>query len=239
MVGHVTKDGQIAGPRVLEHSRYCGLFWRYLGDQFRILRAIKTVGPAHEIGVFEMREEGLAEVQNPLALFLEARDESVPGAAVFAGIEGTRLVLVEIQALAALIAGDAAARDCRLGQRAPSMVLAVLEARCGMAFGGCATRFLNVAGGLRINEPAAIWPWRRLGLRQCQASYPASPCPAKSVVSAVRPVSQSDLTEGAAKLGFQQACSGGQSGHAGQGNRDWPPYSRAGVHQTNRQTRID
>ena len=121
LVGHVTKDGQIAGPRVLEHMVDTVVYFEGdRGDQFRILRAIKNrFGPAHEIGVFEMREEGLAEVQNPSALFLEARDESVPGAAVFAGIEGTRPVLVEIQALAALIAGDAAARDCRLGQRAP------------------------------------------------------------------------------------------------------------------------
>ena len=92
LVGHVTKDGQIAGPRVLEHMVDTVVYFEGdRGDQFRILRAIKNrFGPAHEIGVFEMREEGLAEVKNPSALFLEAREENVPGAAVFAGIEGTR-----------------------------------------------------------------------------------------------------------------------------------------------------
>ena len=157
LVGHVTKDGQIAGPRVLEHMVDTVVYFEGdRGDQFRILRAIKNrFGPAHEIGVFEMREEGLAEVQNPSALFLEARDESVPGAAVFAGIEGTRPVLVEIQALAAP-SSLATPRRAIVGWDSArlSMVVAVLEARCGMAFGGRDV-FLNVAGGLRINEPAA------------------------------------------------------------------------------------
>jgi DNA repair protein RadA/Sms len=211
LVGHVTKDGQIAGPRVLEHMVDTVVYFEGdRGDQFRILRAIKNrFGPAHEIGVFEMREEGLAEVQNPSALFLEARDESVPGAAVFAGIEGTRPVLVEIQALAAP-SSLATPRRAIVGWDSArlSMVLAVLEARCGMAFGGRDV-FLNVAGGLRINEPAADLAVAAALI----SSMSGKPLPRQSVVfgeislsGAVRPVSQSELRlKEAAKLGFQQA----------------------------------
>jgi len=157
LVGHVTKDGQIAGPRVLEHMVDTVVYFEGdRGDQFRILRAIKNrFGPAHEMGVFEMQGAGLMEVQNPSALFLEGREADVPGAAVFAGIEGTRPVLVEIQALAAP-SSLATPRRAVVGWDANrlSMVLAVLEARCGMSFAGRDV-FLNVAGGLRINEPAA------------------------------------------------------------------------------------
>jgi DNA repair protein RadA/Sms len=211
LVGHVTKDGQIAGPRVLEHMVDTVVYFEGdRGDQFRILRAIKNrFGPAQEIGVFEMREEGLAEVQNPSALFLEARDESVPGAAVFAGIEGTRPVLVEIQALAAP-SSLATPRRAIVGWDSArlSMVLAVLEARCGMAFGGRDV-FLNVAGGLRINEPAADLAVAAALI----SSMSGKPLPRQSVVfgeislsGAVRPVNQSDLRlKEAAKLGFQQA----------------------------------
>ncbi|MEC8246557.1 MAG: DNA repair protein RadA [Pseudomonadota bacterium] len=211
LVGHVTKDGQIAGPRVLEHMVDTVVYFEGdRGDQFRILRAIKNrFGPAHEIGVFEMREEGLAEVQNPSALFLEARDESVPGAAVFAGIEGTRPVLVEIQALAAP-SSLATPRRAIVGWDSArlSMVLAVLETRCGMAFGGRDV-FLNVAGGLRINEPAADLAVAAALI----SSMSGKPLPRQSVVfgeislsGAVRPVSQSDLRlKEAAKLGFQLA----------------------------------
>ena len=211
LVGHVTKDGQIAGPRVLEHMVDTVVYFEGdRGDQFRILRAIKNrFGPAHEIGVFEMCEEGLAEVQNPSALFLEARDESVPGAAVFAGIEGTRPVLVEIQALAAP-SSLATPRRAIVGwdNARLSMVLAVLEARCGMAFGGRDV-FLNVAGGFRISEPAADLAVAAALI----SSISGKPLPRQSVVfgeislsGAVRPVSQSDLRlKEAAKLGFQQA----------------------------------
>lgn len=211
LVGHVTKDGQIAGPRVLEHMVDTVVYFEGdRGDQFRILRAIKNrFGPAHEIGVFEMCEEGLAEVQNPSALFLEARDESVPGAAVFAGIEGTRPVLAEIQALAAP-SSLATPRRAIVGwdNARLSMVLAVLEARCGMAFGGRDV-FLNVAGGFRISEPAADLAVAAALI----SSISGKPLPRQSVVfgeislsGAVRPVSQSDLRlKEAAKLGFQQA----------------------------------
>ena len=138
LVGHVTKDGQIAGPRVLEHMVDTVVYFEGdRGDQFRILRAIKNrFGPAHEMGVFEMQGAGLMEVQNPSALFLEGREADVPGAAVFAGIEGTRPVLVEIQALAAP-SSLATPRRAVVGWDANrlSMVLAVLEARGGHSSG--------------------------------------------------------------------------------------------------------
>ena len=157
LVGHVTKDGQIAGPRVVEHMVDAVLYFE--GDrahQFRILRAHKNrFGPTDEIGVFEMREQGLSEVPNPSALFLDGRGEASSGAAVFAGLEGTRPMLTEIQALVAPAAFGTPRRavvgwdSSRL-----AMVLAVLEARCGVSFAGKDV-YLNVAGGLRINEPAA------------------------------------------------------------------------------------
>jgi DNA repair protein RadA/Sms len=157
LVGHVTKDGQIAGPRVLEHMVDTVLYFEgERGHHFRLLRAVKNrFGPANEIGVFEMTEGGLQEVPNPSALFLAERRGSVSGATVFAGIEGTRPVLVEIQALVspsplatprrAIVGWD--------GNRL-AMLLAVLETRCELAFAGNEV-YLNVAGGLRIGEPAA------------------------------------------------------------------------------------
>lgn len=157
LVGHVTKEGTIAGPRVLEHMVDAVLYFEgERGHQFRILRAVKNrFGPTDEIGVFEMTDAGLQEVRNPSALFLAERESQVPGSAVFAGIEGTRPVLVEIQAL---IAPSPLGTPRRTvvgwdGGRL-AMLLAVLEARCGMSF-GTADVFLNVAGGFRISEPAA------------------------------------------------------------------------------------
>ncbi len=157
LVGHVTKDGQIAGPRVLEHMVDAVLYFEgERGHQFRILRAVKNrFGAANEIGVFEMREAGLEPVTNPSRLFLGAHDGRLPGAAVFAGLEGTRPVLVEIQALVSPSAYGTARRAV-VGWDAGrlAMLLAVLEARCGVALGGRDV-FLNVAGGLKIAEPAA------------------------------------------------------------------------------------
>ncbi len=157
LVGHVTKEGMIAGPRVLEHMVDAVLYFEgERGHQFRILRAVKNrFGPTDEIGVFEMTDSGLQEVRNPSALFLAERESQVPGSAVFAGIEGTRPVLVEIQAL---IAPSPLGTPRRTvvgwdGGRL-AMLLAVLEARCGMSF-GTADVFLNVAGGFRVSEPAA------------------------------------------------------------------------------------
>ncbi len=157
LVGHVTKDGLIAGPRVLEHMVDTVLYFEgERGHQFRILRAVKNrFGPTDEIGVFEMTDAGLAEVPNPSALFLGERQSPVSGAAVFAGIEGTRPMLVEIQALVAP-ASYGTPRRAVVGWDGNrlAMVLAVLEARCGVAI-GAKDIYLNVAGGLRIAEPAA------------------------------------------------------------------------------------
>jgi DNA repair protein RadA/Sms len=211
LVGHVTKDGQIAGPRVLEHMVDTVVYFEGdRGDQFRILRAIKNrFGPAHEMGVFEMQGAGLMEVQNPSALFLEGRDADVPGAAVFAGIEGTRPVLVEIQALASP-SSLATPRRAVVGwdNNRLSMVLAVLEARCGMSFAGRDV-FLNVAGGLRINEPAADLAVAAALI----SSLSGKPIARDTIVygelslsGAVRPVAQNNVRlKEAEKLGFKSA----------------------------------
>ena len=157
LVGHVTKEGQIAGPRVLEHMVDTVLYFE--GDrshQFRILRAVKNrFGATDEIGVFEMSDAGLSEVSNPSALFLSDREQDVSGSAVFAGMEGTRPMLLEVQALVspstlatprrAVVGWDSA----RL-----AMIMAVIETRCGVAIGANDV-YLNVAGGLRVTEPAA------------------------------------------------------------------------------------
>jgi len=157
LVGHVTKDGQVAGPRVVEHmvDAVC-TFEGERGYPFRILRAGKNrFGATDEIGVFEMGDAGLREVSNPSALFLGEGKDRAPGSAVFAGIEGSRPVLVEIQALVSKSAYGTPRRAVigwETGRLA--MILAVLEARCGFGFGDQDV-YLNVAGGLRINEPAA------------------------------------------------------------------------------------
>lgn len=157
LVGHVTKDGQIAGPRVVEHMVDTVIYFEgERGHHFRILRTVKNrFGPADEIGVFEMTGTGLDEVANPSALFLSAGNAGASGAAVFAGIEGTRPLLVEIQALvssSSLGTPRRAVVGWDSGRLA--MILAVLEARCGVSFAGQDV-YLNIAGGLRISEPAA------------------------------------------------------------------------------------
>ena len=157
LVGHVTKEGQIAGPRVVEHMVDTVLYFEgERGHQFRILRAVKNrFGPADEIGVFEMTGGGLAEVTNPSALFLSERGTPSAGSVVFSGIEGTRPVLVELQALVAPSPHSQARRTVVGwdGSRL-AMILAVLEARCGIPFVGLDV-YLNVAGGMKISEPAA------------------------------------------------------------------------------------
>ncbi len=157
LVGHVTKDGQIAGPRVVEHMVDAVLSFEGDGThQFRILRAVKNrFGPTDEIGVFEMTGSGLAEVANPSKLFLSERDLGQPGTAVFAGMEGTRPILVEIQALVAPTSlGTPRRAVVGWDTSRLAMVLAVLEAHCGVKLGGHDV-YLNVAGGMRIHEPAA------------------------------------------------------------------------------------
>jgi len=158
MVGHVTKDGSIAGPRVLEHMVDTVLsFEGERSHQYRILRAIKNrFGGTDEIGVFAMVEQGLEEVANPSSLFLTDRDENVAGATVFPALEGTRPVLVEIQALTVRLASGATPRRAVVGWDSGrlAMILAVLEARCGVSFASCEV-YLNIAGGYRISDPAA------------------------------------------------------------------------------------
>ncbi len=157
LVGHVTKDGQIAGPRVVEHMVDGVLYFEGDGGHtFRILRAVKNrFGPTDEIGVFEMTGSGLREVANPSELFLGERRTATPGAAVFAGMEGTRPLLVEIQALVApTTLGTARRAVVGWDSNRLAMVVAVLEAHCGVRLSDCDV-YLNVAGGLRIAEPAA------------------------------------------------------------------------------------
>jgi len=211
LVGHVTKEGTLAGPRVLEHMVDTVLYLEgERGHHFRILRGVKNrFGPTDEIGVFEMTEQGLMEVPNPSALFLADRRGDVSGAAVFAGLEGTRPVLMEIQALVAPSALGTPRRavvgwdSARL-----AMVLAVLEARCGVTI-GANDIYLNVAGGLKIGEPAADLAVAAALL----SSMSGTPVPPECVVfgeiglaGEIRPVSQPELRiKEAAKLGFTQA----------------------------------
>lgn len=157
IVGHVTKEGMIAGPRVLEHMVDTVLYFEGdRGHQFRILRAVKNrFGATDEIGVFEMTDTGLAEVTNPSELFLSERQDHVSGSAVLAGMEGTRPVLVELQALV-VQSSFATPRRAVIGwdSNRLAMIMAVLEARGGLKLAGYDV-YLNVAGGLRITEPAA------------------------------------------------------------------------------------
>jgi DNA repair protein RadA/Sms len=157
LVGHVTKDGTIAGPRVVEHMVDAVLYFEGDGaHRFRILRAVKNrFGATDEIGVFEMTGAGLREVPNPSEIFLADRDKASAGSAVFAGMEGTRPVLVELQALVAPTAlGTPRRAVVGWDGNRLAMILAVLEAHCGLRFGQHDV-YLNVAGGLRIQEPAA------------------------------------------------------------------------------------
>jgi DNA repair protein RadA/Sms len=161
LVGHVTKDGQIAGPKVVEHIVDTVLYFEGdRGHAFRILRATKNrFGATDEIGVFEMAAAGLREVANPSELFLGERHgsspASSPGSAVFAGMEGTRPILVELQALV-VPSGLGTPRRAVVGWDSSrlAMLLAVLDARCDVSFAQHDV-YLNVAGGLRITEPAA------------------------------------------------------------------------------------
>jgi DNA repair protein RadA/Sms len=211
LVGHVTKDGAIAGPRVVEHMVDAVLsFEGERGYPFRILRAAKNrFGATDEIGVFEMGDAGLREVVNPSALFLNEGGQRAAGAAVFAGIEGSRPVLVEFQALVAPSAyGTPRRAVVGWDSGRLAMVLAVLEARCGLGFGQRDV-YLNVAGGLRITEPAAD-----LAAAAALASSALdTPLPQDCVVFGevslsgdIRPVSRMEgrLKE-AAKLGFGRA----------------------------------
>lgn len=214
LVGHVTKDGQIAGPRVVEHMVDAVLYFE--GDSshtFRILRGVKNrYGATDEIGVFEMSMGGLREVANPSALFLDQRDKGAAGSAVFAGMEGTRPVLCEIQALVAP-SPLGTPRRAVVGWDASrlAMVLAVLETRCGVRI-GANDIYLNVAGGLKIAEPAADLAVAAALI----SSLTGSPLPADAVyfgeislAGGVRPVVHAGLRlREAHKLGFRAAVTG-------------------------------
>ena len=212
LVGHVTKEGLIAGPKVLEHMVDCVLtFEGERGHQFRILRATKNrFGPTDEIGVFEMTGRGLQEVQNPSALFLGERDGTLAGSAVFAGLEGTRPLLVEIQALVSpsmLATPRRAVVGWDSGRLA--MILAVLEARCGIAFAGKDV-YLNVAGGLRITEPAADLAVAAALVSAAQLRAVPAECVVFGEIGLsgeVRAVANpGQRLKEAAKLGFKQAA---------------------------------
>ena len=222
LVGHVTKEGQLAGPRVLEHMVDTVLYFEGdRGHQFRILRAVKNrFGATDEIGVFEMTGQGLAEVANPSALFLAERRGNVSGSAVFAGIEGTRPILMEVQALLSPGQGGSPRRAVLGWDSARlSMLLAVLETRCGVSLAG-SDIYLNIAGGLRVAEPAAD-----LAVAAALVSAVSDqPTDAAGVYfgevglsGELRQVGQMEARlKEAAKLGFRAAClpRAGRSGRA-------------------------
>lgn len=210
LVGHVTKDGTIAGPRVLEHM--VDVVMSFEGErshQYRILRALKNrFGAVDEIGVFAMAGEGLEEVSNPSMLFLSGRDQPLAGSAVFPALEGTRPVLVEIQALIVRLQSGATPRRAVVGwdNGRLAMLLAVLESRCGLNFSS-AEVYLNIAGGYRLSDPAAD-----LAVAAALVSALADrPLPDKaawfgevSLAGEIRPVAHAELRlREAAKLGFR------------------------------------
>jgi DNA repair protein RadA/Sms len=233
LVGHVTKEGLIAGPRVLEHMVDTVLYFEgERGHQFRILRAVKNrFGATDEIGVFEMSDKGLVEVPNPSALFLGDREAEpgeeggkTAGAAVFAGMEGTRPLLVEVQALVAP-SPLGTPRRAVVGWDATrlAMITAVLDARCGLSV-GANDIYLNIAGGLRIVEPAAD-----LAVAAALVSaLTETPVPADTVVfgeiglsGRVRPVAHAEARlKEAAKLGFSEAWVPQRAGVRGARNAD-------------------
>ncbi|WP_126172808.1 DNA repair protein RadA [Altericroceibacterium xinjiangense] len=210
LVGHVTKDGTIAGPRVLEHM--VDVVMSFEGErshQYRILRALKNrFGAVDEIGVFAMVEQGLEEVSNPSMLFLSGRDEPIAGSAVFPALEGTRPVLIEIQALIVRLQSGATPRRAVVGwdNGRLAMLLAVLEARCGLNF-SAAEVYLNVAGGYRLSDPAADLAVAA-ALVSALADKPLASRSAWfgeiSLAGEVRPVAHGGLRlREAAKLGFE------------------------------------
>ncbi|MEM1104950.1 MAG: DNA repair protein RadA [Pseudomonadota bacterium] len=211
LVGHVTKEGQIAGPRVVEHMVDTVFYFEgERGHQFRILRAVKNrFGPTDEIGIFEMHPYGLAPAKEPSALFLSADGEVEGGAAVFAAMEGSRPVLAEVQALASQSSYGTPRRSVVgwEGSRL-AMLLAVLEARCGVTLAGRDV-YLTVAGGYRISEPAGDVAAAAALL----SSLSAAPPPQRAVYfgevalsGAIRPVARMDARlKEAARLGFEVA----------------------------------
>lgn len=222
VVGHVTKDGQIAGPKSIEHMVDTVLtFEGESNHHLRLLRATKNrFGPANEIGVFDMQGDGLREVANPSELFLSEGDGAAPGTAIFAGIEGTRPLLVEIQALLSPSAYVAPRRSVvGWDQNRLAMILAVLEARCGVKI-GAQDVYLNIAGGFRVSEPAADLAVAVSILSALSGIALPKDCVyfgEAGLSGALRPVQQMSVRlKEARKLGFRSAClpaSGEVSGH--------------------------
>ncbi|MHA6722726.1 DNA repair protein RadA [Sphingomonas sp. RS2018] len=212
LVGHVTKDGAIAGPRVLEHMVDTVLaFEGERSHLYRILRATKNrFGGTDEIGVFAMETGGLSEVSNPSSLFLTSRDESVTGTVVFPALEGTRPVLVEVQALTVRLASGATPRRAVVGWDSGrlAMILAVLEARCGLSFSACEV-YLNIAGGYRVQDPAADMAVAAAlvsALSERPVAADAVAFGELALSGEIRPVAHGALRlKEAAKLGFSRA----------------------------------
>ena len=156
VVGHINKEGSIAGPKVLEHMVDCVLYFE--GEQstsFRILRAVKNrFGSTNEIGVFEMVDNGLACVENPSEMLLSGRPENSPGTCVACVIEGTRPILAEVQALVSPAAYNASRRTNGVDSNRAAMLIAVLDKRGGIPVSSC-DAYINVIGGLSLDEPAA------------------------------------------------------------------------------------
>jgi len=211
VVGHVTKDGAIAGPRLLEHMVDTVLYFEgEPSHSFRVLRAHKNrFGSTNEIGVFEMREAGLQEVKDPSALFLAERPQGQPGSVVTATVSGTRPLLVEVQALVAPTqSGTGQRKSIGVDPNRVALLAAVLERKLGISFGPC-DLFVNVAGGVQLTEPSA-------DLAVCAAlvsSHLNEPVPASALVfgevglaGEVRGVTAAEtrLAEGA-KMGFDLA----------------------------------
>ena len=234
MVGHVTKEGNIAGPRVLEHMVDTVLYFEgERGHHFRILRSVKNrFGPTDEIGVFEMAEKGLMEVPNPSELFLSGRRADASGTVVFAGIEGTRPVLVELQALVApSVLGTPRRAVIGWDSGRLSMILAVLEARCGLNI-SMNDIYLNIAGGLKISEPAADLA----AACALVSSFTGIPLAENTVIfgelglsGEIRSVSQMALrVKEANKLGFHKAITSMPPRTASQGDAKMLSYAPKG-----------
>ncbi len=210
LVGHVTKDGSIAGPKVLEHMVDTVLYFE--GDSshsYRIVRGMKNrFGPTNEIGVFEMRDKGLIEVLNPSTFFLAERPQNVSGSVVVPSLEGTRPILVEIQALVSSTSFGTPRRTAiGVDYNRVSLLVAVLDKICGLHLGG-SDIFINVAGGVRVEEPAVD-----LGIVAAMtSSFLDKPIDARTIVlgevglaGEVRAVSQMDVRiKEAARLGFNR-----------------------------------
>ena len=208
LVGHVTKDGSIAGPKVLEHMVDTVLYFE--GDSshsYRIVRGMKNrFGPTNEIGVFEMRDKGLKEVPNPSTFFLAERPQNVAGSVVVPSLEGTRPILVEIQALVSSTSFGTPRRTAiGVDYNRVSLLVAVLDKICGLHIGG-SDIFINVAGGVRVEEPAVD-----LGIVAAMtSSFLDKPIDPRTIVlgevglaGEVRAVSQMEIRiKEAARLGF-------------------------------------